>query len=229
MALHAVIIDLDGTLITSNDAHARAWADALAEHGRAVPFEQIRPLIGMGGDKLLPQVSGIEKEAPLGEAISARRKAILNERYLADVRPTPGARALLERLRADGLRLVLATSASGDELGPLLEVAGVADLLDDQTSSSDAEESKPDPDIVAAALAKLGLRPDEVVMLGDTPYDVEAAGKCGIATVALRTGGFSDADLSGAVAIYDDPAALLTAYASSPLAGAPASTREVSR
>lgn len=216
--LCGVIIDMDGTLLASNDAHARAWVDALAERGYDVPFAQVRPLIGMGGDKLLPAVSGVEKETPLGEELSARRKEILQERYLRDIQPTPGARALLERLRADGARLVLATSASGDELGPLLAITGVEDLLEEQTTSSDAENSKPDPDIVAAALAKLGCEPGEVMMLGDTPYDIEAAGKCGIATIALRSGGFADEDLAGAVAIYDHPAALLAAYDSSPLA-----------
>ncbi len=216
--LRGVIIDLDGTLIASNDAHARAWVDALAEHGHRVPFNQVRPLMGMGGDNLLPTLIGIEKETPAGEAISKRRKAIFKERYLKMVAPTPGARALLERMRAAGLRLVLATSAAEDELEPLLAVAGVGDLLEQQTSSSDAESSKPDPDIVRAALDRLGLRHDEVAMLGDAPYDIQAAGACGIATVALRTGGFSDTDLAGALAIYRDPADLLARYDQSPLA-----------
>ena len=203
--LRGVIIDLDGTLIASNDAHARAWVDALAEHGHRVPFNQVRPLMGMGGDNLLPTLIGIEKETPAGEAISKRRKAIFKERYLKMVAPTPGARALLERMRAAGLRLVLATSAAEDEL----------ELV---CCSSDAESSKPDPDIVRAALDRLGLRHDEVAMLGDAPYDIQAAGACGIATVALRTGGFSDTDLAGALAIYRDPADLLARYDQSPLA-----------
>ncbi|HMQ34033.1 MAG TPA: HAD family hydrolase [Chloroflexaceae bacterium] len=216
--LRGVIIDLDGTLIASNDAHARAWVDALAEHSHQVPFDRVRPLMGMGGDNLLPTLVGIEKDTPAGEAISARRKEILKERYLDAVEPTPGARALLERMRAEGLRLVLATSAAEDELEPLLAIAGVGDLIEQQTTSSDAESSKPDPDIVQAALDRLGFAPDEVAMLGDTPYDVEAAGACGIATVALRSGGFSDADLAGARAVYDDPADLLARYERSPLA-----------
>lgn len=216
--LRGVILDLDGTLIASNDAHARAWVDALAEHGYHVPFDEVRPLIGMGGDNLLPTLIGLEKETPAGEAISERRKEIFKERYLETVEPTPGGRALLERMRAEGLRLVLATSAAEGELEHLLAIAGVDDLIEQQTSSSDAESSKPDPDIVQAALEKLGFGPDEVAMLGDAPYDIEAAGACGIATVALRTGGFSDADLAGARAIYDDPADLLARYDRSPLA-----------
>jgi phosphoglycolate phosphatase-like HAD superfamily hydrolase len=124
---------------------------------------------------------------------------------------------LLHRLRDDGIKLVVATSAGGDEVEGLLEQAGVEDLIQAATSSSDAEESKPDPDIVEAALEQAGFPPDQVVMLGDTPYDVEAATRAGIAIVAVRTGGWEDADLRGAVAVYDDPAALLEAFDESPL------------
>lgn len=217
--LRAVILDVDGTLVDSNDAHARAWVEAFSEAGRQVDYEQVRRLIGKGGDKLMPEVSGVEKESEEGRRISERRSAIFQERYLPAVRAFPHTRELLQRIRASGLTLVVASSAAGDELGPLLEAAGAADLVADQTSSSDADSSKPDPDIVQAALDKAGLRPDECLMLGDTPYDVEAAGRAGVGVVALRCGGWDDQGLAGALAVYADPADLLEHYDESPLAG----------
>jgi HAD superfamily hydrolase (TIGR01509 family) len=218
-SLRGVLLDIDGTLIDSNDAHARSWVLALAEHGRDVPFERVRPLVGMGGDKLIPEVTGLEEEHPDAKAMAARKKAIFTERFLPTLRPCPGARDLLQQLRDDGLRLVVATSAGGEESEALLERAGVADLIHRETTKSDVESSKPDPDIVLAALAKGGLAASEVVMIGDTPYDVEAARKAGVGTIALRCGGWwDDAALGAAIAIYDHPAALLADHARSPLA-----------
>lgn len=216
-ALHGVILDIDGTLIDSNDAHAQAWVDALVEAGIEVPFERVRPLIGMGADNLLPEVSGIEKDTPEGKQISQRRSAIFKERYLQQIQAFPQTRALLQHMRDNGLRLVIATSAQPDELDQLLAIAGVADLIEQQTSSGDAKNSKPDPDIVQVALQRLGCAPGEALMLGDTPYDVEAAGKAGVATIALRCGGHNDETLEGAIARYNDPADLLAHYDQSPL------------
>jgi HAD superfamily hydrolase (TIGR01509 family) len=204
-----IILDLDGTLISSNQAHARAWADALAEHGHPVAYEQVHQRMGMGGDLLLPDLIGLEKETPEGTAISERRKAILLERYLHEIQPTPGARALLEQLHAMGLRMVIATSSQADEFEALMERSGVGDLIPQETTSSDAEHSKPNPDIVLAALEQLGCPPADVVMLGDTPYDIAAANRAGVDVIALRSGGFDDASLAGAIAIYDHPADLL--------------------
>lgn len=216
--LRAVILDVDGTLINSNDQHAQAWVDALAEFGRTIDFAKIRRLIGMGGDKLLPEVTGISTEDPEGQRISKRRKDIFNERYLSSIVAFPEVRELLERMQVAGLRLAVATSAEKEQLEPLLRIAGVTDLLEDKTSSSDADNSKPDPDIVQAALKKLRIPPDEAVMLGDTPYDIEAAAQAGIDTIALRSGGWNDEDLREAIAIYDHPADLLRNFDSSPLA-----------
>jgi HAD superfamily hydrolase (TIGR01509 family) len=171
----------------------------------------------MGGDKLLPEISGMEEESPEGKRAGERRGQIFKEKYLPSIKPLPGARELLKRLREDGLKLVVASSAKKDELDPLLEIAGASDLIEGKTSSDDAENSKPDPDIVEAALEKAALSPDEVVMLGDTPYDIESAGKAGVEVIALRSGGWEDEDLSGAVAIYQDPADLLARYDESPL------------
>lgn len=215
--IDGVIFDVDGTLIDSNDAHARAWVAALAEHGYDVPFERVRRLIGMGGDKLLPSVAGIDTDSERGKQIDKRRGAIFQQRFLPKVGAFPQVRPLLERLSADGMRLVVASSAKGDEIDTLLERTGAADLFESSTSSSDAPRSKPDPDIVEAALGQLGLPAGQVLMIGDTPYDVEAAAKAGIGIVALRSGGWGDADLAGALAVYNDPADLLAGYDDSPL------------
>lgn len=218
LRLGAVLLDMDGTLIDSNAAHASSWSDALREAGRDVPAERIRPLIGMGGDKLLPAVAGIDIESPAGRRLSERRAELFRLNYLPAIKPFPGIRPLLERMRADGLKLIIATSAAGEELEGLLGAAGIEDLLDGATSSSDAEESKPDPDIVEAAIARTGCTAERVMMLGDTPYDVEAALRAGIRIAALRCGGWGDADLRGAAAIYDDPAELLARFDASPFA-----------
>jgi HAD superfamily hydrolase (TIGR01509 family) len=217
--VRGVLLDVDGTLIDSNDAHAEAWVRALAEGGFEVPFARVRHLIGMGGDKLLPEVSGLADETPQGARISERRGAIFAEEFLPHLRPFPRVRELLERLRADGLRLVVASSSEREQLDALLDGAGIADLLDETISSSDAAQSKPAPDLVGAALEKSGLTPEAAIMLGDTPYDIEAARKLGVRTIAVRCGGFSDRELAGAVAIYDDPADLLARYGESPLTG----------
>ena len=216
----AVILDVDGTLVDSNDAHAGAWVDALAEHGHQVAFADVRRLIGMGGDKLLPRVSGIEEDTPEGKAISARRKELFLRRYLSLVRPFPRTREFLERMKADGMKFVVASSAKEDELRPLLEIAGAWGLVEDITSSDDVERSKPDPDIVHAALTKTGRRPGEVVMIGDTPYDLEAARRAGVRFIAFRSGGWHDDAFPGALAVYEDPGDLLAKYDAAPLSGA---------
>jgi HAD superfamily hydrolase (TIGR01509 family) len=213
-----VILDVDGTLVDSNDAHARAWVDAFREFGYDVPYERVRPLIGMGGDHLLPEAIQLESDSPKGEALAKRRGEILAERYLKTIKPFPGTRDLLERMRAEGLEIAIGTSAQEEELKPLLEIAGVTDLIDSKTSAEDAESSKPEPDIIRAALKRLQLPPARVLMLGDTPYDIEAAGRAGVRTVAFRSGGWKDDGLKGAIAVYDGPADLLERFDESPFA-----------
>ena len=215
--LRGLLLDVDGTLVDSNDAHAHAWVEALAEQGIAVPFEEVRKLIGMGGDKLLPRVTGLTEDTPVGKKVTERRAAIFQSRYLPSLRPTRGASDLLRYLHGQGVELVVASSAKEDELHGLLRVCGADRVIEDQTSADHADRSKPDPDIVRAALEKIGLPPNEVVLLGDTPFDVEAARRAGVATIALRCGGWPDADLAGALAIYDDPADLLEHFDTSPL------------
>lgn len=204
----AVLLDVDGTLVDSNDAHAMSWVDTLVELGYDTTFARVRELIGKGGDKLLPETTGVEKESPQGKRIGKHRGTVFAKQYLPELRAFPGARKFLCALRESGLELVVATSAEEKELASILAVAGLDDLLDVRTTSDDAESSKPDPDIVRAALEKAGCRPNEAVMLGDTPYDVIAATRAGVEVVALRSGGWADADLDGASAIYDDVAEL---------------------
>lgn len=214
--LRGVLLDVDGTLIDSNDAHASSWSDTFREFGYDISFERVRPLIGMGGDKLLPQLTGLEHESDRAKQLTERRKEIFNTMYLPHLRAFPGTHELLARLKGDDLALIVATSAQKEELNKLLEQTGLEELVDRKTSSSDADHSKPDPDIIEAALERGKLRPHEAIMLGDTPYDVEAAGHAGVATIALRCGGWPDRALSDAVAIYNDPRSLLTQYEQSP-------------
>jgi HAD superfamily hydrolase (TIGR01509 family) len=218
MALKAVILDVDGTLVLSNDAHAQAWIDAFGEFGYEVPFEQVRPLIGMGSDQLMPQVvPGLTDSEGDGKAISQRRKELIINHYGPKLSPAHGARQLIQHMQQAGLRLVVASSAKSEEMEVLLKAAQVDDLLKEVTTSSDAEVSKPAPDIVKAALNKLNIEPNQVLMIGDTPYDIKSAGAAGVEVIAVRCGGFDDAALSKAKAIYNDPADLLTHYADSPL------------
>lgn len=213
----AVILDIDGTLLLSNEAHAQAFVDSAREMGIDADLEKVLRLIGMGGDKLIPRAFGFEKESEQGKRLDGRKGEIFRERYLPTLEPTPGARALLERLREEGRRLVVATSADSGDMKGLLKQAGVLDLIEGATSASEVEESKPDPDVVHAALQKSGAPAEAVVMLGDTPYDVEAAGRAGVRIIGVRTGGWSDRDLRGSVAVYDDPEDLLAHYAESVL------------
>ena len=215
----AVLFDIDGTLIDSNDAHARAWVAALAEAGHEVPFERVRPLIGMGGDRVLPElVPGLSDETEPGKSITKRRLAIFKERELPHLRPTRGAREALEAVRARGARVIMATSAKGAELKDLLAVGDFEPLVDEASTSDDADASKPAPDIVTASLQKATVAPTEAVMVGDTKYDVEASHKAGVKCVALLCGGNDRATLSDADALYADPAELLGALDRPPFA-----------
>ncbi|KOP23078.1 hydrolase [Hapalosiphon sp. MRB220] len=218
MALQAVLLDIDGTLVLSNDAHAQTWVDAFKEFGYDVPFEKVRSLIGMGGDQLIPRVvPGLTDQEGDGKAIAQRRREMFLNQYAPKLSPANGSRKLVQHMQQNGLRLIVASSATNQEMEVLLKAAEVDDLLTETTTSSDAEVSKPSPDIVEAALNKLNIDPNEVLMLGDTPYDIKSANTAGVGVIALRCGGFDDAALEGAKAIYNDPADLLAHYADSPL------------
>lgn len=214
--IRAVLFDLDGTLVESNEAHVEVWAQVFAEAGHAIEREAIRGQIGKGGDQLVPAlIPGASED--LVEKLSDRHGDIFKADRLDRIRPFPQARALLERVREAELTIVLASSASKAELDYYVGLLEAKPLIDASTSIDDVETSKPAPDIFAAALKKAGVAADEAVAVGDTPYDIASAGKAGIATIALRSGGFSDDALARALAIYDDAAALLANFDRSPL------------
>ncbi len=216
----AVIFDIDGTLINSVDGHAKAWQDVFAKYGYQFEFDQIRSQIGKGGDQLMPVFLPKDLIDRIGKQIEKDRQEIFKTKYLPEVRAFPGSRDLFKKVKASGMKAVLATSAKDEELKNYTRIAGIDDLIDDATSSDDAERSKPYPDIFQAALAKLdGLSADEAIAVGDTPYDAEAAGKAGLRTIGVLCGGFSEAVLrqAGCIAIYQDPADLLAHFDDSPL------------
>jgi len=204
-----LLFDVDGTLIDSNGAHAESWMQALREHGVTVEGDHIRRMIGMGGDKILPALAHVSEDSEAGKAIVERKKQIFGT-LLPGLRPTHGARPLLEYLKKRDIELIIATSADDREMNSLLEQAGVVDFFPSRATKDDAPASKPDPDIVHAALSRSWARPEQTLLIGDTPYDVEAADRAGIGAIALRCGGFwPDSSLTGALKIFDDPQALL--------------------
>lgn len=215
----AVIFDVDGTLIDFVPQHAKAWQDAFRDFGHDIPFEDLRRQIGKGGDLLMPVFLSEEIEEK-SEALEKHRSQILKDRYLPTIKGLPQVRALVERLQADGKQLVLASSARGDELQTYKKIADIEDLIKTETSSDDAEESKPNPDIFEAALERLdGIEAADAIVIGDTPYDAEAASKAGVRTIGLLSGGWTAEELreAGCIATYRDPADLLAQYDSSPL------------
>ncbi|HEX8072983.1 MAG TPA: HAD family hydrolase [Pyrinomonadaceae bacterium] len=225
--LKAVIFDIDGTLVDSVDLHARAWQEAFRHFGREIPFADVRHQIGKGGDQLMPVFFSKEELDEFGEEMEKYRGDLFKREYMPRVRAFPRVRELFERIKRDGKRIALASSAKEDELKVYKELANISDLVEEETSSDDADKSKPHPDIFEAALAQLGdVAPAEALVVGDTPYDAEAAGKAGLRTVGVLCGGFPEAELraAGCVRIYQAPADLLARYDESPLA-APAPDR----
>lgn len=218
--IEAVLFDIDGTLVDSNDQHVLVWQAVFADIGHAVDRQRLHDQIGKGTDMLVPAL------LPGADAATVKRLGeahgeIYQAKYLDAVRPFPGARALLAKVHAAGQQVVLASSAAQAELDHYVELLEAKALITATTCADDVARSKPAPDIFATALGKLApLTAAEVIVVGDTPYDVEAATAAGIAAIGLRSGKFTDAALqaAGAVAVYDDAAALLAGYATSPLA-----------
>lgn len=216
----AVIFDIDGTLIDTVRLHAEAWAETFRHYGIEVPVDDIRAQIGKGGDQLMPVFVSEEMVKQHGEEMEAFRAKLFKEKYFPKANGFPGVRELFERIRSEGSKIVLASSCKGEELDRHTELAGIPDLIDAATTSDDAERSKPFPDIFQAAMDRLGgIDPADAVVVGDSPYDAEAAGKAGLKTVGVLAGGFSEEELraAGAIAIYKDPADILRNFASSPL------------
>ncbi|HEX3696371.1 MAG TPA: HAD family hydrolase [Polyangia bacterium] len=212
MGERTIIFDVDGTLVDSNDAHALSWTDTLAEFGISSDVTAVRRLIGMGGDKLLAKVAGLSADSDLGRRIVDRRTQYFRQTFLKTVQAFPCTGALFRTLVEDGVKIGIASSAPADELASLLSIAAVSDLIEQRSSSDDVQSSKPDPDVVKAALHRLQARPQDAIMVGDTPYDVEAAKQAGVRSIAFRCGGWGDSDLAGAIAIYDGPENMLAHY-----------------
>ena len=211
----AVIFDIDGTLVDSVNLHAEAWQEAFHDFGHEIGFDVIRHQIGKGSDQLMPSLLSKAEIAEHGEALEQHRSALFKARYLSRVAAFPQVRELFERLRADGKRIVLASSAKKNEIAIYKEIAGITDLVETEVSGDDVSRSKPHGDIYAAAIKKLAdLVPSDVIAVGDTPYDAEAAGQAGIRTVGVLCGGFPKEELraAGCSAIYRDPKDLLLHY-----------------
>jgi HAD superfamily hydrolase (TIGR01549 family) len=222
----AVIFDIDGTLVDSVDLHARAWQEAFAHFGKQFPFEKVRYQIGKGGDQLLPVFLSEREIEEFGDELTEYRGELFKREYMPRVVAFPSVRELFERIRREGKRIALASSAKKEELKEYKRIANIEDLVEDEASADDAEKSKPHPDIFEAALAALGdVQPSEAIVVGDTPYDAEAAGKAGLRTIGFLSGGFPEEDLraAGCARVYRDAAELLANYDTSPLASANAS------
>jgi HAD superfamily hydrolase (TIGR01509 family) len=219
VTLKAVLFDIDGTLVDSNEHHVTAWQEAIAGRGLSVERQTIHDQVGKGADMLVPSLFPNMDKVGRRQLASAHSE-IYKRRFLESVRPFPGARELLARTRHFNVQVVLASSASQAELEHYLELLDAEALVSATTSADDVARTKPAPDIFAAALAKLGnVAATETIVIGDTPYDMEAARTCGIAALGVRSGGFGDEVLlrAGASWLYDDVAALLLHYDSSPL------------
>ncbi|HEX8654083.1 MAG TPA: HAD family hydrolase [Allosphingosinicella sp.] len=211
--IEAVLFDVDGTLVDSNDLHAAAWQEAFRHFGIVLPYERIRRQIGKGGDNLIPSLLPADVAERLQEEIEAFRSELFRSDYLPKARPFPGAADLLKRLRDLDAKLVLATSSRQEELDFHIDKLRCRELLTGTTTRDDVEHSKPCPDIFEAALEKARpLNGGLAVVVGDTPWDMKAAAKLGVPAVAVRCGGFPDGELSGAAAIYDGPPELIEAY-----------------
>ena len=223
--IKAAIFDVDGTLVDSNDLHVEAWREAFRHYGKEVHFEEVHDQIGKGGDQLMPAFLSRREVDKFGADLERLRGELFTHDYLPGAAPFPKVRELFERLKRDGVRIALASSAKEQELEGHQQKLHIEDLVDASTSADDADHSKPCPDIFLAALARLDdVAPEEAIVIGDSPYDAQAAARAGMKTIGLLSGGFSEERLraSGAIDVYQDVADLLEHYERSPLAGSAA-------
>ena len=220
MSKPIAVLDVDGTLVDSNYQHALAWHRALRSLGQIYPIWRIHRLIGMGGDQLLPTLAGDEVEERIGDEARERQGKEVDA-LLDEIAPLPGARDLLVAIKERGHRLVLASSGQQRHVDFALDLLDARELADAWTSSADAEQTKPAPDLLQVALKKLGAPEDaDSVLIGDSVWDVEAAKNAGMPAIVVRSGGFGDDELrdAGAVAIYDTPRDLAEGLDDTPLA-----------
>ncbi len=219
MTIEAILFDLDGTLVDSNEQHVNAWAFAFGEEGHPQELDDIRAQIGKGGDLLVPELLPDVDDA-VRKRISTRQGDHFKDMYLDNVRAFEGAAELLERVHASGRKVVLASSARQDELEHYVELLGVKSLITAATSIDDVETSKPEPDIFGVALVKASVEPSNAIVVGDTIYDVDAALRAGIATVGVTSGPFDERQLkeAGAIAVFANVASILREFDRSPLA-----------
>jgi HAD superfamily hydrolase (TIGR01509 family) len=209
-----VLFDVDGTLVDTPYLHAVSWAEALRQGGHDVAMATVHRGIGMGGDELLDHLIGTDRDTDQDAGLHTAHLTLYKQHW-GRLRPLPGARDLVRRCAGVGLRVVLASSASQEELAALRSALDADDVIDDATSSTDADAGKPAPDILQAALDRSGLRPEQVVFVGDAVWDGQAAGRLGIPFVGVTCGGTSEAELreNGAVEVWRDPADLLEHFA----------------
>ena len=212
------ILDIDGTLVDTNYQHAIAWYRAFKQHDIVLPIWRIHRHIGMGGDQVVGALTDERTEEEQGDDIRAAEKALYFQ-LIDEVRPMEGSRELIEQLKARGHTVVLASSAKEDEVEHYLDLLDARELADGWTTSADVESTKPAPDLVSAALERAEGSADDAVMVGDTPWDVEAAARAGVPTVAVLTGGFSVAELedAGAKAVFESVAELCQELDRTPL------------
>jgi len=213
--MRAFIFDIDGTLVDSNELHVDSWDRAFRRFGKQFPREKLRAQIGKGSDQYLPEFLTPDEIKRFGKALDDYRSKLFRKEYLPKVRPFPKVRELFQRIHHDGKPIVLASSGKKADTKYYIGLLKIDHLIEGYTSGDDAESSKPAPDIFAASLKKLGdISPADAVTVGDTRFDIEAAGKAGLKTIAFLCGGTSEATLrsAGAAAIYRDPADFLAHY-----------------
>ena len=217
--ISAVIFDIDGTIVDSVDLHAKSWQVAFAEFGKDVSVAAIRKEIGKGADQLLPVFFSKEELDRFGEELDKYRGELFKREYLRQVKAFPRVRDLFKRINQDEKLIALASSAKKDELDTYKRIAAIEDLVETESSSGDVERSKPHPDVFEVALKRLGAIPDEVIVVGDTPYDAQAAGKLNLRVIGMLCGGWTANQLqkAGCIATYRDPAELLKCYDGSPI------------
>ena len=213
--MRAFIFDIDGTLVDSNELHVDSWDRAFRKFGKQFPREALRAQIGKGSDQYLPEFLTKKEIADFGKELDEYRSELFRKEYLPKVRPFPKVRELFQRIRDDHKRIVLASSGKKADTEYYVKLLKIENLIEGYTSGDDADSSKPAPDIFAASLKKLGdISPADAVTIGDTRFDIEAAAKTGLKTIAFLCGGTSEAVLRevGAIAIYSDPADFLAHY-----------------